>query len=194
MTESLNGKLGLKPLALTLTQSNFSKINCCVFRLRLKNTLATKFTDAASGKKPADRNMNCESAKEFPLQRQENKAVKLNWRVEAMKLSTVGRAPARAVAASLCRARGRLVSTRGDDTPTGGADPTPQKRHRHCRSPEVHRQETGPPTGLLESRLESAPERRPQANVLAALVWRTTGQGAGNPGAEQRSAEHGCQP
>lgn len=31
--------------------------------------------------------MNYESAKEFPLKRQENKQFKLHWRVEAMKLS-----------------------------------------------------------------------------------------------------------
>jgi predicted helicase len=31
--------------------------------------------------------VNYESAKEFPLKRQENKEVKLDWRVEAMKLS-----------------------------------------------------------------------------------------------------------
>jgi predicted helicase len=36
-----------------------------------------------------------ESAKEFPLKRQENKAVRLDWRVEAMKLSRVGRAYSR---------------------------------------------------------------------------------------------------
>jgi predicted helicase len=35
----------------------------------------------------ADPHVNYESAKEFPLKRQENKAVKLDWRVEAMKLS-----------------------------------------------------------------------------------------------------------
>jgi predicted helicase len=43
------------------------------------------FADA--GKKLADLHVNYESAKEFPLQRQENKEVKLDWRVEAMKLS-----------------------------------------------------------------------------------------------------------
>jgi len=42
---------------------------------------------AAAGKKLADLHVNYESAKEFPLKRQENKAVKLDWRVEAMKLS-----------------------------------------------------------------------------------------------------------
>ncbi len=42
---------------------------------------------AAAGKELADLHVNYESAKEFPLQRQENKAVKLDWRVEAMKLS-----------------------------------------------------------------------------------------------------------
>jgi predicted helicase len=42
---------------------------------------------AAAGKKLADLHVNYESAKEFPLQRQENKTVKLDWRVEAMKLS-----------------------------------------------------------------------------------------------------------
>ena len=42
---------------------------------------------AAAGKKLADLHVNYESAKEFPLQRQENKDVKLDWRVEAMKLS-----------------------------------------------------------------------------------------------------------
>jgi predicted helicase len=44
-------------------------------------------TFAAAGKQLADLHVNYESAKEFPLQRQENKAVKLDWRVEAMKLS-----------------------------------------------------------------------------------------------------------
>ena len=42
---------------------------------------------AAAGKKLADLHVNYESAKEFPLQRQENKEVKLDRRVEAMKLS-----------------------------------------------------------------------------------------------------------
>ena len=42
---------------------------------------------AAAGKKLADLHVNYESAKEFPLQRQENKEAKLDWRVEAMKLS-----------------------------------------------------------------------------------------------------------
>ena len=42
---------------------------------------------AAAGSKLADLHVNYESAKEFPLQRQENKEVKLDWRVEAMKLS-----------------------------------------------------------------------------------------------------------
>jgi predicted helicase len=42
---------------------------------------------AAAGQKLADLHVNYESAKEFPLQRQENKEVKLDWRVEAMKLS-----------------------------------------------------------------------------------------------------------
>ena len=40
-----------------------------------------------SEKTLADLHVNYESAKEFPLQRQENKEVKLDWRVEAMKLS-----------------------------------------------------------------------------------------------------------
>lgn len=44
-------------------------------------------TFAAAGQKLADLHVNYESAKEFPLQRQENKEVKLDWRVEAMKLS-----------------------------------------------------------------------------------------------------------
>jgi predicted helicase len=43
------------------------------------------FADA--GKKLADLHVNYESAKEFPLKRQENKEVKLDWRVEAIKLS-----------------------------------------------------------------------------------------------------------
>jgi predicted helicase len=43
------------------------------------------FADA--GKKLADLHVNYESAKEFPLRRQENKEVKLDWRVEAMRLS-----------------------------------------------------------------------------------------------------------
>jgi len=42
---------------------------------------------AAAGKKLADLHVNYESAKEFKLQRIENKEVKLDWRVEAMKLS-----------------------------------------------------------------------------------------------------------
>ena len=42
---------------------------------------------AAAGKKLAELHVNYESAKEFPLKRQENKAVKLDWRVESMKLS-----------------------------------------------------------------------------------------------------------
>ena len=46
------------------------------------------FADA--GKKLADLHVNFESAKEYKLERQENKAVKLDWRVEAMKLSKVG--------------------------------------------------------------------------------------------------------
>jgi predicted helicase len=42
---------------------------------------------AAAGKKLAELHVNYESAEEFPLQRQENKEVKLDWRVEAMRLS-----------------------------------------------------------------------------------------------------------
>jgi predicted helicase len=42
---------------------------------------------AAAGKKLADQHVNYESAKEFKLERQENKEVKLDWRVEAMKLT-----------------------------------------------------------------------------------------------------------
>ena len=42
---------------------------------------------AAAGKKLADLHVNYESAKEFKLKRTENKDVKLDWRVEAMKLS-----------------------------------------------------------------------------------------------------------
>lgn len=42
------------------------------------------FADA--GKKLADLSVNCESAKEFPLTRQENIEVPLNWRVAALKL------------------------------------------------------------------------------------------------------------
>jgi predicted helicase len=42
---------------------------------------------AEAGKKLADLHVNYESAKEFQLQRQENKEAKLDWRVEAMKLS-----------------------------------------------------------------------------------------------------------
>ena len=42
---------------------------------------------AAAGKKLADLHVNYESAKEFPLKRQENKDAKLDWRVEAMKLT-----------------------------------------------------------------------------------------------------------
>jgi len=44
---------------------------------------------AEAGKKLAELHVNYESAKEFKLQRIENKEVKLDWRVEAMKL--VGR-------------------------------------------------------------------------------------------------------
>jgi predicted helicase len=43
------------------------------------------FTDA--GKKLANLHVSYESAKEFPLKRQENREAKLDWRVEAMKLS-----------------------------------------------------------------------------------------------------------
>jgi predicted helicase len=42
---------------------------------------------AEAGKRLAELHVNYESAKEFKLQRQENKEVKLDWRVEAMKLS-----------------------------------------------------------------------------------------------------------
>ena len=42
---------------------------------------------AAAGKKLADLHINYESANEFSLERQESKAVKLDWRVEAMKLA-----------------------------------------------------------------------------------------------------------
>ena len=42
---------------------------------------------AAAGKKLADLHVNYESTKEFKLKRTENKDVKLDWRVEAMKLS-----------------------------------------------------------------------------------------------------------
>jgi predicted helicase len=42
---------------------------------------------AEAGKKLAELHVNYESAKEFKLQRQENKEVKLDWRVEAMKLT-----------------------------------------------------------------------------------------------------------
>jgi predicted helicase len=42
---------------------------------------------AAAGKKLADLHVNYESAKEFKLKRQENKEARLDWRVEAMKLT-----------------------------------------------------------------------------------------------------------
>lgn len=42
---------------------------------------------AAAGKQLADLHVNYESAKEFKLKRIENKEVKLDWRVEAMKLT-----------------------------------------------------------------------------------------------------------
>jgi predicted helicase len=42
---------------------------------------------AAAGKQLADLHVNYESAKEFKLKRVENKEVKLDWRVEAMKLT-----------------------------------------------------------------------------------------------------------
>ena len=42
---------------------------------------------AAAGKKLADLHVNYESTKEFKLKRTENKDVKLDWRVESMKLS-----------------------------------------------------------------------------------------------------------
>ena len=42
---------------------------------------------AEAGKKLAELHVNYESAKEFKLERQENKEVKLDWRVERMKLS-----------------------------------------------------------------------------------------------------------
>jgi predicted helicase len=44
-------------------------------------------TFAEAGKKLTELHVNYESAKEFPLQRRENKQVKLDWRVEAMKLT-----------------------------------------------------------------------------------------------------------
>ena len=44
-------------------------------------------TFAAAGQQLADLHVNYESAQEFRLQRQENKEVPLDWRVEAMKLS-----------------------------------------------------------------------------------------------------------
>ncbi len=42
---------------------------------------------AKAGKKLAELHVNYEQQKEYPLQRVENKEVKLDWRVEAMKLS-----------------------------------------------------------------------------------------------------------
>ena len=42
---------------------------------------------AEAGKKLAELHVNYESAKEFRLQRIENKDMKLDWRVEAMKLT-----------------------------------------------------------------------------------------------------------
>lgn len=42
---------------------------------------------AAAGKELAELHVNYESAKEYKLERIENKEVKLDWRVEAMKLS-----------------------------------------------------------------------------------------------------------
>jgi len=42
---------------------------------------------AEAGRKLADLHVNYESAKEYPLVRQENKEARLDWRVEAMKLS-----------------------------------------------------------------------------------------------------------
>jgi predicted helicase len=42
---------------------------------------------AAAGKQLAELHVNYESAKEFPLNRQENKEARLDWRVEAMKLT-----------------------------------------------------------------------------------------------------------
>jgi predicted helicase len=44
-------------------------------------------TFAAAGKQLVDLHVNYESAKEFPLVRQENPDARLDWRVEAMKLS-----------------------------------------------------------------------------------------------------------
>jgi predicted helicase len=44
-------------------------------------------TFANAGKKLTEMHVGYESAREFPLKRQENKEVKLDWRVEAMKLS-----------------------------------------------------------------------------------------------------------
>ena len=41
---------------------------------------------AAAGRKLAELHVNYESAKEYKLKRAENKEVKLDWRVEAMKL------------------------------------------------------------------------------------------------------------
>jgi hypothetical protein len=54
------------------------------------------FGDDEGGEGLADLHVNYESAKQFLLKRQENQAVKLDWRVETMKLSTVGRAYSRA--------------------------------------------------------------------------------------------------
>jgi predicted helicase len=42
---------------------------------------------AAAGRRLVNLHVDYESAKEFPLKRQENKEAKLDWRVEAMKLS-----------------------------------------------------------------------------------------------------------
>ncbi len=52
---------------------------------RASAKLFLAFSDA--GKKLAELHLNYESSKEFPLKRQENIGAKLDWRVEAMKLS-----------------------------------------------------------------------------------------------------------
>lgn len=55
--------------------------------LQQKQDAAVFHAFAAAGRKLADLHIHYETAKEFPLQRIENKEVPLDWRVEAMKLS-----------------------------------------------------------------------------------------------------------
>jgi predicted helicase len=56
-------------------------------RHNLQKSAQLFHTFAEAGQQLADLHLNYESAKPFPLRQLENKEVKLDWRVEAMKLS-----------------------------------------------------------------------------------------------------------